>query len=85
VVGARLGMADALVVSASLMLSPLVAFTPAGIGVTESLVGLASELVNQAGRHGVVAATLDRVLVLAVSSLSAAVLTPLAWPRGRSR
>jgi uncharacterized membrane protein YbhN (UPF0104 family) len=83
-VGAPLGMADALVISASLMLSPLVAITPAGIGVTEAIVGLTASLVNETGRLGVIAATLDRLLILAVSALLAIVMAPWAVRRGRS-
>jgi hypothetical protein len=77
-------MADALVISASLMLSPLVAITPAGIGVTEAIVGLTASLVNETGRLGVIAATLDRLLILAVSALLAIVMAPWAVRRGRS-
>jgi hypothetical protein len=75
--------ADALVISASVMLSPLLAITPAGLGITESLVGLAAMLVGQPGQAGVLAATIDRAVVLVLTIVVGACFAPLTWSRGR--
>lgn len=69
---------DALVISAALLASPLVAITPAGLGVTESVVGVFSFLVAQSLQSGVVVATLDRAVILVVACISGVIVTPAA-------
>jgi len=78
VVGVDLGFADSLVISASVMLSALLAVTPAGLGITESLVGATSSLLSFPGPVGVIAATIDRAVILALSVLISLALAPLA-------
>jgi uncharacterized membrane protein YbhN (UPF0104 family) len=85
IVGVDVGFADSLVLSASLMLSALLAVTPAGLGITESLVGLTAALLSHSGPEGVMAATIDRAAILALSILIGLALAPLAWrPAKRS-
>ena len=85
IVGVDVGFADSLVISASLMLSALLAVTPAGLGITESLVGLTAALLSHSGPQGVLAATIDRAAILALSILIGLALAPLAWrPAKRS-
>lgn len=79
IVAVDLGFPDALVISASLMLSALLAITPAGLGITESLVGVTSVLLSHPGPEGVMAATIDRAVILALSILIGVALAPLAW------
>lgn len=79
ILAVSLGLPDALVISASLMLSALLAVTPAGLGVTESLVGVTSALLRHPGPEGVMAATIDRAVILALSLLISVALAPLAW------
>jgi uncharacterized membrane protein YbhN (UPF0104 family) len=85
VVGVDLGFPDSLVISASVMLSALLAVTPAGLGITESLVGVTASLLSFPGPVGVIAATIDRAVILALSVLISLALAPLAWrPAKRS-
>ena len=71
VVSQSMRLTDAVVVSAALLLSPLVAVTPAGLGVTETFVGLTSVLIGRSGEDGVVATTLDRAVALVLSLIIA--------------
>jgi uncharacterized membrane protein YbhN (UPF0104 family) len=73
------GTSDALVISALVMLSPIVAITPAGLGITEALVGLAAVLVGQPGQVGVVAATIDRAVVLVLAAIVWVASAPFTW------
>jgi uncharacterized membrane protein YbhN (UPF0104 family) len=80
IVSISIGFADALVISAALMLSPLIAVTPAGLGISESLVALTAVLLSHPGPQGVMAATIDRTATLGFAVLLGVLLAPLAWP-----
>jgi uncharacterized membrane protein YbhN (UPF0104 family) len=85
VLSLELGFPEALVISASMQLSVLVSITPAGIGITEAIVGLSSVLVGHTARGGVMAATIDRAVTLAFSIGLALLLAPFAWRRQKAR
>lgn len=76
-----LGLPGALVISASMQLSAMVSITPGGIAVVESMVALSSVVVGHTAENGVVAATLDRAVTLALAIFLAALLIPFEWRR----
>jgi uncharacterized membrane protein YbhN (UPF0104 family) len=80
IAGGSLNLGDALVVSMVVLLSPIIAITPAGFGVTEALVGLTAVAVGTHASVGVIGATIDRAFALGLSVLTTIVL----WPGVRS-
>ncbi len=70
----------ALVIQASMQLSAMASITPAGIGIVESAVALSSVLVAHTAEVGVIAATMDRVVLLALSIGLGLLLYPLVRP-----
>jgi uncharacterized membrane protein YbhN (UPF0104 family) len=54
----------ALVLAAVVMISVVVSFTPAGLGVREALVGATSNFLALSATAGVIVSTLDRIVIL---------------------
>jgi|GEM_PF-3034483 len=69
-------LTDSVVVTAAGQLAIMISITPAAIGIRELLVGMSSPLVAASTAAGVIAASLERVIVLLCLVI---ILLPLHW------
>jgi hypothetical protein len=81
----HLALPSALVIAASMQLSAMLSVTPAGIGILESAVAISSVLVAHTAEDGVIAATIDRAVALAVGVTLALLLPAVRFFQPDSR
>jgi len=70
-----LGFASSIFISIFFSISVLLSITPAGLGIRESFVGFSSQIIGLNFDKGVIAATIDRIIIIVLIIILAPIFT----------